>query len=85
MNKMLQLFTIAYNIDQGPYFKDPRPWQFNVYIYCHKEAEHRPGQTVRKHNTISLQEKVANKMLCRAVAWHYMYVKYFNNFFQINL
>jgi hypothetical protein len=34
-------------MDQGPYFKDPRIWKFNVYIRCLEEAVHGPCQTVR--------------------------------------
>jgi hypothetical protein len=35
-------------MDQGPYFKDPGPWKFNVYVRCHEEAVHGPCQTVRE-------------------------------------
>jgi hypothetical protein len=32
-------------MDQGPYFKDPHPRKFNVYVICHDEAVHEPYQT----------------------------------------
>jgi hypothetical protein len=35
-------------MDQSPYFKDPHPQQFNVYIRCHKKAVHRPCQVIRE-------------------------------------
>jgi hypothetical protein len=28
-------------MNQDPYFKDPRPWQYNVSIHRHREAVHR--------------------------------------------
>jgi hypothetical protein len=37
--KSLPLITMY----QGPYFKDPRPWKFNVYVCYHKEAVHIPS------------------------------------------
>jgi hypothetical protein len=34
-------------MDEGPYFEDPRPWKFNVYVRCHEEAVQGSCQTVR--------------------------------------
>jgi hypothetical protein len=45
-------------MNQGPYFKDPRPRQFNVNVRCH-EAVHGPRQTVRKLSQKSTRAKEA--------------------------